>query len=504
MKRVKQLSGSAQSAHLSGNILALLLTFTTLLAGCAVNPVTGQREVVLMSPEREAAVGKQVAAEVERNIGLLRSPAFEQYVNAVGQRLARYSPRQDVTYRFFIANMEEPNAFALPGGYVYVSRGLLTITNSEAELANVIGHEIGHVAARHSAQRETRALGVGVLSVLGSIAAGALGGAEAAKSVSQFGQVAGAGLIASYSRDQERQSDEIGQKLAAQAGWDPAAMTRFLSTLERQSELSEAGPRRPSFFDSHPITTERVRTTAARAKTLHVVPSPPITRSRADFFARLDNLLIGPDPAEGVFRDNLFLHPTLGFAMAFPRGWKTQNQKVAVKAASPKRDAMVVLEGQGRAGDPHVAAQRFAQQNGLQLQDGHSLRIGDLPAYGAVAEAQTQQGTLGVHLTWVAHPSGMFRITGATSVSRFRQYARVFRSAAESFRSITGRERNSIRELRLRVVKARAGESLALLAKRTGNRWNIKETALANGLSTNVKLTGGEAVKIAVEVPFRP
>ena len=181
-----------------------------------------------MSSEREAQLGAQTAARVAAEMGLVESPALSAYVDESGQRLARHSPRRDVVYRVAVVDWKEPNAVAVPGGYISGSRGLRAIANSEAERANVIGHEIGHVAARHSAQRETRALGVGVLAALGTVAAAAAGGESAAQGAAQIGQVAGAGWIASYGRDQERQADEVGQKLAAQAGWDPAAMAKFL------------------------------------------------------------------------------------------------------------------------------------------------------------------------------------------------------------------------------------------------------------------------------------
>ena len=240
-----------------------------------------------MSPEREAALGAREAEKVSTQIGLVNDPALAAYVEQIGERVARHSPRRDVTYRFAVADMAEPNAFALPGGYVYVSRGLLAIANSEAELANVLGHEVGHVAARHSAQRETRALGIGLLSTVGTVLAGASGGGDAAQAAAQLGQLAGAGLIASYGRDQERQADDVGQRLAAQAGWDPGAMASFLATLERESVLTAGETRRPSFLDSHPVTSERVRDTAARAGTLVVRPAAPVAESGARFLARL-------------------------------------------------------------------------------------------------------------------------------------------------------------------------------------------------------------------------
>jgi predicted Zn-dependent protease len=408
-----------------------------------------------------------------------------------------------VVYRFAVVDMMEPNAFALPGGYIYVSRGLLAIANSEAELANVIGHEIGHVAARHSAQRETRALGVGVLAALGTAAAGAIGGEGAAQGAAQIGQVAGAGLIASYGRDQERQADEVGQTLAAQAGWDPAAMASFLHTLGREAELRSGEPHLPSFLDSHPMTSERVQSTATRADALRVSPASPIARTRSAFYARLANLLVGPDPAEGVFRGERFLHPDLGFAIDFPRGWETQNAKTAVAAQTPRGDAGLVLQTQAGSGDPLEAAQRFAQENQLQLEDGKRERIGGFQTYRARAKVLVEGQPAMAELTWIAHPRAMFRLLGLAPSDRLDDYAGSLRDAARSFRSLEGRERDGITELRLRVAEAREGESLAAVSRRTGNAWSLEETAMANDRPTQRRLRGGEPVKIAVEVPYR-
>jgi predicted Zn-dependent protease len=479
---------------------ALLLLF---LLGCAVNPVTGARELVLMSPEREAQIGREAAIQVAEEMGLVESPGLSAYVNEIGERLARHSPRRDVVYRFAVVDMMEPNAFALPGGYIYVSRGLLAIANSEAELANVIGHEIGHVAARHSAQRETRALGVGVLAVLGTVAAAAVGGEGAAQGAAEIGHWAGAGLIASYGRDQERQADQVGQKLAAQAGWDPAAMASFLRTLGRDAEMRSGDPRRPSFLDSHPMTSERVQRTAARADSLGVTEAAPIAGSRSAFYARLENLLVGPDPAEGLFREERFLHPALGFVIDFPRGWETQNGKTAVAAQAPGGGAILLLQTQGEGGDPGEAAQAFARANQLELAEARSDRIGGFPSHRARAAGRTEQGPAVMELTWIAHPRAMFRLLGVSSSNRFGSYEEPFRSAARSFRSITDREREGITELRLRVTRARKGESLVALSRRVKNAWSPEETAIANDLPLERRFQGGEPVKVAVEAPYR-
>jgi predicted Zn-dependent protease len=471
--------------------------------GCATNPVSGLPEISLMSAERESALGRQAAQEVEQSIGLVRDPALEAYVDALGQRLAQRSPRRDVPYRFAIADMPEPNAFALPGGYVYVSRGLLAIVGSEAELAGVMGHEIGHVAARHASQRETRAVGVGVLTALGTLVAGAAGGAPAAQAVSQLGQVAGAGLIASYGRDQEREADEVGQKLAAVSGWDPGAISHFFETLERQTTL-EHGERLPSFFDSHPMSRERAQTTAARARTLTVTPAAPIASTQAVFLRKFENLLVGADPAQGVFRGQRFLHPGLDLALDFPPGWTTQNSASAVGAVAPARDALVVLEMQQAPGDPQAAAARFAQASSITLQSPSRERVGGMDAYRALATGRTQRGAVALDLTWIAHPKAVLRLTGMTTTGTFPRYASTLAAVSRSVAKLAPAERQGIRERRLRIVAARAGETLAALGSRTANVWSLEETAIANGLATDARLASGQLVKIAVEVPIGP
>jgi predicted Zn-dependent protease len=476
--------------------LVVLILF---LVSCATNPVTGRQEVSLMSPEREASVGKEAAAQVEREIGLVNDPKLLAYVRQIGQRLAAHSPRKDVAYQFYIADMPEPNAFALPGGYIYVSRGLLALANTEDELAGVIGHEIGHVAARHSAQRETRQAGVGILAALGTIAAGVVGGAEAAQAVSQMGQVAGAGLIASYSRDQERQADQIGQDLEAAAGWDPEGLADFLAALERESTLQTGKQRRASFLDSHPQPGERAVVARGRAAELPRGAEARIAKGRPAFLQRITGVVVGPNPEEGIFRENVFVHPGLGFAMTFPPKWRTQNAKEVVAAASERRDAVLMLESQGASGDPKSAAQRWVQANRVNLADGGPLKIGGWSAYRGLAQAQTKSGVVAVDVTWIAHPSGTYRVTALTSPNSYRNWAPTFERTATSFRAITPAERASAKPRRLRVATARAGESLEALGARTGNRWSVPETAVSNGLSKDARLSAGQLVKIAAE-----
>ncbi len=475
--------------------IAVALVIAVGLLACATNPVTGRSEVSLLSTADEIAMGRRGAAEVESEMGLVDDPQLASYVSALGERLARYSPRSEVGYRFAVVDMAEPNAFALPGGWIYVSRGLLAITNDEAELAGVLGHEIGHVAARHAAQRHARQAGATGGALLSAALGGLLGGAQGAAAGASLAQAAGAGWIASYGRDQERQADDVGQALSARAGYDPAGISEFLATLERESQLrSEGAPRQPSFLDSHPLTAERVANTRARAAQTPFEPAVPLALRREDFLALLEGLVVGPDPRAGVFEGALFRHPGLDFAIEVPSGWATHNAPDAVIAQAPGGGAAWMLELQGEARSPRDAARDFAAGTGLRLDELRDARVGGAPALRATAF--TPDGRNQVDLTWISHAGVMLRATGVTTPELMPQARPLFAATSQSFRRLRDAERRELVPQLLHLVKARPGESLSSLGSRTGNRWSVAETAVANGVGPGHVYRGGETVKI--------
>ena len=265
-----------------------LLTLLSITAGaCSINPVSKMPEVTLLTVEQEKKIGEEEAKKVEQQMGLLDNEALTGYVNGVGQRLAKESPRQDVPYQFHVVDMTEPNAFALPGGYVYVTRGLLALVNTEDELAGVVGHEIGHVAARHTVQRVSRQ---GPFALITNLVSGVTGFFVpiVGDIVGGVGNFAQSLVFSPYSRSQESQADEVGQEMAAKAGWNPAGLAIFLDTLGREEALLSDGPRKPSFFDSHPATPDRVKHTTKHAKELTQASREPIAANRDAFLARLD------------------------------------------------------------------------------------------------------------------------------------------------------------------------------------------------------------------------
>jgi len=231
-------------------------------------------------------------------------------------------------------------------------------------------------------------------------------------------------------------------------------------------------------------------------------PAPPDAAGRAAFLAHLEDLVVGPDPAEGVFEAERFLHPGLGLTIDFPLGWRTQNRRDAVGAGAPGEDAFIVLEVQGPREDPLRAAQRFASASELPLSEGVHLRIGGWDAYRSWSQARSQSGEVTIDLTWIAHRDATLRVTGLAAASRFRVYAESFRATARSVRPLGSAERAGLKVRRLRIVRARRGERLAALSRRSGNVWSVAETAIANALPQEAELGKGELVKIAVEVPY--
>lgn len=456
-----------------------------------------------LTTEREVAVGKDASKQVEQELGLVRDPERVAYVQALGARLAALSPRKDLSYDFNVVDMAEANAFALPGGHIYVSRGLLAISNSEDELANVIGHEIGHVAARHHARQQARAQQVGVASVLGTLAAAVLGGAEAAQVVGQLGQTAGAGFLAAHSRDQEREADEIGQALAANGGWNPAGMPEFLATLGRETTLQLGQERMPSFLDTHPATPERVESGWARARSLARARANPIAPDRAAFLAKLDGLVVDEDPAGGLFDGTVFRQPVLDFRIRFPSEWRTANSASAVAAVAPDQSAMIQLGLAGAGSDPRAAAQKALAKQDVPVVEHGPISIGALRGYQVRLSQATQQGKMAGLFTWIAHGGQIYRVECIAAEARFARFAPLCENTTKSFRPLDAADRQKIQAHVLRVATLRSGETLAALGARTGNVWTPEQTAVANAMASLSAFPPDRRVKIAVAVPFR-
>src|SRR5215468_163341 len=403
----------------------LAATLAVLAGGCAT-----------ISPGEEKKLGAEAAEEVERTVGLVGDSKVVGYVRQVAGRMAQVAKRSDVAWQFNVTDDIEPNAFALPGGYVYVTRGLVALLNSEDELAGVLGHEMAHVLERHAARRVGAAT---PFALLFGIPAGILGAVSPTLGgiVGGTGELASGVVLASYSRDQERDADKHGIVLAAGAGWDPVGLASFLHTLEREEALAGNDPNRRSFFATQPATPERVENVRAAARAQARATATPFTASRGAFLQKLEELVVGHNPAACVLVGPQFVHPGFDLALEMPATWKTINTAEAAGAVAPDGDAAVVLSVSGEGDDP-VAAARADGLKDPQLEQVQRARVASLPA--AVFVADTRSGQR-VRLTWIAYRKHVFRVTGLARTRDWGRYGPIFEKTASTFRPLRPEDR---------------------------------------------------------------
>ena len=448
----------------------------------------------------EQQAGEQAALDVEQGLGLVEGELAD-YVASVGEALVERARPAGGPFHFHVADMPEPNAFALPGGYVYVSRGMLAILNDEDELAGVLGHEIGHVAGRHHLKTRRRAVTLLPLRLATSLSSAAVGlvSPRLGRLVGALGGAPSGLVLASHGRGQEREADEIGQRLVATAGWDPAGLSRVMRTLSREQALYGEDPRRQSFFATHPTSPERQQVTTQRAATLTRAKRVGITRDRADFLGRLEGLLVGASGAEGVFVGTRFLHPDLGLGVTFPEGWTLENSPDAVGGGDPDGTALVVLSLADAQDDAlEAAASDLAALRVRVEKPPAPIELGGAPAASAIF----RDGDTRTLAYWVERSGLVFRILGVTRVASFEERRSELERVARSFRRLDDAERREVTVARLRLFEGAPGESVEQIVARAGSPWRPEQAAVANGLRASEPLAEARLVKLPVSEPY--
>ena len=449
-------------------------------------------------------IGAETAKMVEQEIGIYRTPVTSDYVEAIGTRLVGSLEDNEYTFKFIIVDQFDPNAFALPGGWVYVSRGLLVLANTEDELAGVIGHEITHVTERHSAGRQRRGLLGGIVQIPGNVVGAVIGediGELLNAPINTIGQLS----LATYSRKQENEADRLGMRLAARTGYDPAALADILAHLEADVEMLTGKTHTPSFFDSHPTTEDRVENITAEAQAVQWSPQPRIAPDRREFLNRLDGLWYDVNPAQGLFRGDTFYHPDMGFTLTFPSGWKTLNTPSYVGAYADEQQAVAFVAIAGPE-DPATYGARFVErlreEHGVTPLESRAAESDEWAGYYVTFEEGASRGgeRSYLHYLWARMGEVTYQLVGAGA----NRYRPVLRDTALSMRPLAEDDWESITALRLHVAEAREDESIAQLGERTGNQWTPEYTALINGLAVDSPLEAGTLVKIARREQYRP
>ncbi|HJU42188.1 MAG TPA: M48 family metalloprotease [Vicinamibacterales bacterium] len=475
--------------------------FTILVtAACATNPVTGKRQMSLLSEAEEIAIGQQQDAEIRREMGVYDDPELQRYVNEVGQELARVSHRPNLPWTFTIVDSPAINAFALPGGYIYVTRGILAYLDDEAELAGVLGHEIGHVTARHAAQAYTRqaqaGIGLAILSIF-------------VPATAPFADLGSAGLsvlFLRHGRDAELEADRLGVEYGSGAGYDPAGVPRFLATLARIDKLSERGV--PNWLSTHPDPGSRV--TKAEPVAGKFLTETAKALNRDQYLERINGLVFGDKPEDGVVRGNEFLHPLLRIGVTFPEGWELTNTESAVLAQEPGTEHYMVLQevepgnrqGFGTQpaisiGDAAVAAMRRA---GYTAVDGRIDRIHGNEAHIGVYRGKAKDvGQVLMRAAHIAIGRQLYVVAGFAPEKEFEIVDREILPAVQTFRQLSAAEAAAIRPNRLSFYVVRTGDSWQSIAARQGKSFvNAATLAIMNDRDVNVQPQPGDRVKIVI------
>jgi predicted Zn-dependent protease len=467
--------------------VAIVLTTVGLIgaAGCATNPVTGERQFSLVSESQEIAMGQAAAAEVRQTIGLVDDRALQNYVSTTGLALARTSERPQLPWSFQVVDDPTPNAFALPGGFIFVTRGMLNLMDSQAELAAVLGHEIGHVTARHSAtaisRQQLAQLGLG------------LGGIFFPE-VQPFGQAIGAGLgllFLKHGRDAERQADQLAVQYASAGNYDVRQTIDVFESLGRAGDEQRSAL--PAWLSTHPAPAERI-------DALKQYIAAPGVRSgsivdRAEYLGRIEGLIYGNNPRQGFFRDQVFYHPDLRFRFSLPPGWQGQNLTQAVQAISQGRDAAMVLT-LARAPTPTAAARQMVAQQNVGVLRSAAERINGLPSVMTLFNAATESGTVRGIAAHIEHGGRVYELIGYAPIERFGANGAAIERAINSFAPLTDRATLSIQPRRIDIVTLRRAMTVAEFAREYGSPIPLEELALINQVDApNAVLAAGSLVK---------
>lgn len=474
--------------------------------------ITGQKKSFGYSWQQELQLGAEADKEMVDEMGLYEDPPLQAYVQAVGERVLQHSnfnaPNTPELYRntkFTFRVMDSPvvNAFALPGGYVYVTRGLLAHLDNEAQLAVVLGHEIAHVAARHSSQQAQRSK----WTQLGVIAGAILGQKVLGERMPDVGQtILGAGgqamqmFMLRYSREAEFESDNLGVSYATAAGYNAATSARFFKTLQQLS--SAEGKALPAWQSTHPDPGDR----AGRVVQIAQQANPQRAAGHVgqdEYLRRIENLVLGEDPRAGFAENGTFYHPVLRFQMPVAPGWKLENQRAAVVMAEPNGAAMMGLRlaPGARARD---AAINFAQQNKVQVAASGDTTINGLPASVLVGQANSEAGALGVWNAFIEMDGKVYSILGYAPAPVFERMRPTFEGVAAGFSPLRAPQIAGVQPTRLKVVRAdRPAPFAAFVPTSLPPELKAEQVALLNQLSLDEPVPQGALLKIP-ETPPRP
>jgi predicted Zn-dependent protease len=454
--------------------------------GCATNPATGKRQISLISEQGEIQLGQESHEEVMQAFGDYPDDELEAYIRGVGENLASESERPQLPWSFEVLDDAAVNAMALPGGYLYVTRGILAHMNSEAELAGVLGHEIGHVTARHSVNQLSKQQLYGGLLAVGMIASPEL---------AAFGDLAGQGLgllFLKFGRDAERQADDLGLRYMTRGGYDPRAMPGMFDMLEAVSALSEGG-RAPAWMSTHPNPEARERRAEAAVEAL---PEDQLGGrvGTSEFLERVDGIVFGADPRQGYFLENRFLHPELRFGLDFPSDWNTINTRSRVVAVGPQENMVIELRV-ADADSAAAAAREFLSQDGVTAGKSWEKKVNGLRAAGGRFEATSGTTELRGSVAFIEYGDLIYSLLGYGLAEPFAKQVNSVERSMRSFHAVNDPDVAAVQPDHLELVRLPKAMTLAEFDAAYPSVVEIEILAALNRVAVDERMPAGTLVK---------
>lgn len=463
MQSLLVMTQSALSSHqslcrLAGAFLLLIIT-----ASCATNPVTGDQDFVMFSEDKELQLGREYHPQIIEQYGQYDDPALQSYVADIGQRLAENSHRDDLVYRFTVLDSPVVNAFALPGGYIYITRGLMSYLNSEAELAAVLGHEIGHVTARHGVRQQSAAQAANLGYTLGAILVPGLRTAGA----QDIFNILGGALLSGYGREHELESDRLGAEYLARTGYDPNAMIDVIAVLKDQSTFAQAEAEKNGqdyqgyhgLFASHPDNDTRLQQVVGEADKY---ADASRTRNRDAYLNRLDGMVFGDSEAQGIRSGRNFYHRDMQFALAFPENWHIENNPDSLQALAPRGEALIEMRATDRSRQ-QTPQQFIADRLNIdRLERGQELESHGLQGYTGIAQLQGKRARVGV--MYLRDQAFIF-FGAAENNARFDDFDDELLATVKSLHALRDEEQALATAQRLEVVEVDQADSYEIWAR---------------------------------------
>jgi predicted Zn-dependent protease len=479
--------------------ISLLLAILLLIISCAVNPVTGKRQLMLMSESQEVALGIQYNPQVLATFGEYQDANLKSFFQSKGTEMGLISHRPKLEYHVTILDSPVVNAFAIPGGYIYLTRGILAQFNNEAQAMGVLGHEMGHIAARHSVSQQTKQT-MGTLLLIG--------GMIASQEFAKYAEYAMQGmqlLYLKFSRDDERQADTLGVEYSSKIGYDAYQMAEFFQVLNKMSMASEQDGV-PTFLSTHPNPEDRFGYVQQNTKKWQDRLQLPKWEVNADSYLKMiDGIVYGEDPRQGYVEGNIFYHPELKFKFSFPSGWKYENLPVQVNMAPEDGKALIVFTIAPYK-NLQTAADSTLLQLGLTLVSSEKKTVNGMPAIATISKQVTQDQSTGQQLTnmvlsyFIDYNSTYYVFHGITAEADFSAYKKVFEPNMMSFNKLTDPSKINVKPKRILVKKVEKAGTLNDAFTYFGvQKKQYDELALLNDMELTDKVKAGKLIKIIGE-----